>query len=161
MEYSRGEIAERRTVPRRRKHVVGKRSRRNDDDDDEDETESLRKLPQYASESERFRKIDLAEEQKRERETLRAKRDERDQLRRLQNAEREKQKQEKERLAREMEETRLNFKRTHVCNRPNQSGCGWDPVNMKLNDSPRPRGRFKRRREDANKTRDGGKENEQ
>ena len=33
-----------------------------------------------------------------------------------------------------MEETRLNFKRTHVGNRPNQSGCGWDPVNMKLND---------------------------
>ena len=113
----------------------GKEAEENDDDDDdEDETESLRKLPQYASESERFRKIDLAEEQKRERETLRAKRDERDQLRRLQNAEREKQKQEKERLAREMEETRLNFKRTHVGNRPNQSGCGWDPVNMKLND---------------------------
>ena len=112
----------------------GKEAEENDDDDDDDETASLRKLPQYASESERFRKIDLAEEQKRERETLRAKRDERDQLRRLQNAEREKQKQEKERLAREMEETRLNFKRTHVGNRPNQSGCGWDPVNMKLND---------------------------
>jgi len=110
----------------------GKEAEENDDENDE--TESLRKLPQYASESERFRKIDLAEEQKRERETLRAKRDERDQLRRLQNAEREKQKQEKERLAREMEETRLNFKRTHVGNRPNQSGCGWDPVNMKLND---------------------------
>ena len=52
----------------------GKEAEENDDENDE--TESLRKLPQYASESERFRKIDLAEEQKREREreTLRAKR---------------------------------------------------------------------------------------
>ena len=97
-------------------------------------TKRLEKLPQYMSETERFRKINLAEEQKRERETLRAKREHRDHLRRLRNAEREQLNQEKERLAQEMEENRLHFKRTHIGNRPNKSGCGWDPVNMKLND---------------------------
>jgi predicted GNAT family acetyltransferase len=87
------------------------------------------------SEIERFRKIDLAEEQKRERETLRAKRDQRDHSRRQRNLEREKLNKEKERLAQETEENRLQFKRTYVGNRPNKSGCGWDPVNMKLNEA--------------------------
>ena len=104
------------------------------DEDSPSSTKRLERLPQYMSETERFRKIDLAEEQKRERETLRAKREHRDHLRRLRNAEREQLNQEKERLAQEMEESRLHFKRTHIGNRPNKSGCGWDPVNMKLND---------------------------
>ena len=95
----------------------------------------LDRLPQYMSEIERFRKIDLAEEQKRERETLRAKRDQRDHSRRQRNLEREKLNKEKERLAQETEENRLQFKRTYVGNRPNKSGCGWDPVNMKLNEA--------------------------
>ena len=104
------------------------------DEDSPSSTKRLERLPQYMSETERFRKIDLAEEQKRERETLRAKREQRDHLRRQRNAEREQLNQEKERLAQEMEENRLHFKRTHIGNRPNKSGCGWDPVNMKLND---------------------------
>lgn len=104
------------------------------DEDSPSSTKRLERLPQYMSETERFRKIDLAEEQKRERETLRAKREQRDHLRRQRNAEREQLNQEKERLAQEMEESRLHFKRTHIGNRPNKSGCGWDPVNMKLND---------------------------
>lgn len=95
----------------------------------------LDSLPQYMSEIERFRKIDLAEEQKRERETLRAKRDQRDHSRRQRNLEREKLNKEKERLAQETQENRLQFKRTYVGNRPNKSGCGWDPVNMKLNEA--------------------------
>ena len=95
----------------------------------------LDRLPQYMSEIERFCKIDLAEEQKRERETLRAKRDQRDHSRRQRNLEREKLNKEKERLAQETEENRLQFKRTYVGNRPNKSGCGWDPVNMKLNEA--------------------------
>ena len=69
----------------------------------------LDRLPQYMSEIERFRKIDLAEEQKRERETLRAKRDQRDHSRRQRNLEREELNKEKERLAQETEENVYNL----------------------------------------------------
>ncbi|CAL6434412.1 unnamed protein product [Bathycoccus prasinos] len=66
----------------------------------------LDRLPQYMSEIERFRKIDLAEEQKREAKRF------------APNATNE-----------------ITRDRTYVGNRPNKSGCGWDPVNMKLNEA--------------------------
>lgn len=92
------------------------------------------KSPQFIDETERFRTIDLAEEQKRERKELRAKRDALDNARRARNAEREQEKLRREELAIEKEEERAEFKRSHVGNRPNTTSVPYDPVNMEIKD---------------------------